>query len=156
MTSGYRGRAMPLYGVILVGQSLWGLQVHFAGLLRRIQFNSLKRKRDECCFHLKSIKFLGFIFDAQGRGPGTDSTYTIWRILTQWHAATLRSFLWMISFYTAFMPAIHNLRAPLNKLMTKETTSAWIEDNRACNKLKDIVTSDLLLCHFGPRYFRCL
>ena len=47
---------------------------------------------------------------------------------------------------------MHNLRAPLNALLKKDSTWKWTpECKEAFNKIKNILTSDLSFAHYNPQ-----
>ena len=65
---------------------------------------------------------------------------------------TLRSFLGLINYYNAFLPSLHNIRAPLNRLLGQNVPWCWsAECERAFVKLKSLLTSDLLLTHYDSQ-----
>ena len=65
---------------------------------------------------------------------------------------TLQSFLGMINYYHQFIPELYNLRAPLNRLLTKDTKWCWSEAcQNSFQKIKNILLSDLSLTHYNPK-----
>ena len=65
---------------------------------------------------------------------------------------TLRSFLGLINFYNAFLPSLHNIRAPLKRLPGQNVSWCWSPQcERAFVKLKCLLTSDLLLTRYDPQ-----
>ena len=68
------------------------------------------------------------------------------------NVGTLRSFLGMINYYNAFLPSLHNIRAPLIRLLAQNFPWCWsVECEHAFVKLKSLLTSDLLLTHYDPQ-----
>ena len=66
--------------------------------------------------------------------------------------ASLRSFLGLINYYNAFLPSLHNVRAPLNHLLGRDVPWYWsAECERAFVELKRLLTSELLLTHYDPQ-----
>nr|VZI10576.1 unnamed protein product [Spirometra erinaceieuropaei] len=67
------------------------------------------------------------------------------------NVSQLRSFLGLIGYYSAFLPSLHDVRAPLNRLLKKDAPWCW---SPACEKafalLKSTLSSDLLLTHYDP------
>ena len=64
---------------------------------------------------------------------------------------SLRSFLGLISYYSAFLPSLHNVRAPLNNLLSKAAPWNWSEECEAAFvKLKSMLSFELLLTHYDP------
>ena len=63
----------------------------------------------------------------------------------------LQSFLDLANCYQSFIPNMHNLQAPLNALLKKDSTWKWTpECQEAFNKIKNTLTSDLSLAHYNP------
>ncbi|VDP36427.1 unnamed protein product [Schistosoma curassoni] len=70
---------------------------------------------------------------------------------TSTNISELRSYLGLISYYPAFVPSMHDIRALLNYLMNKNTIwNRKKECEAAFRKLKTIITSQLLLTHYDP------
>ena len=64
---------------------------------------------------------------------------------------TLLSFLGLANYYQSFIPNMHTLRAPLNKLLWKDKVWNWtMECKMAFEKLKEVLTSELFLTHYNP------
>nr|VZI04460.1 unnamed protein product [Spirometra erinaceieuropaei] len=60
-------------------------------------------------------------------------------------------FLDSISYYSAFLPSLHDVRAPLNRLLQKDAPWCWSPDcEKAIAQLKSMLSSDLLLTHYDP------
>ena len=65
--------------------------------------------------------------------------------------SNLRAFLGLVSYYGSFLPSFHQIKAPLNKLLTKDTKWSWpIDCQKSFDKIKSLIKSDLLLTHFDP------
>ncbi|TNN06700.1 Transposon Tf2-9 polyprotein, partial [Schistosoma japonicum] len=65
---------------------------------------------------------------------------------------TLQSFLGLISYYSAFLPFLHEKRAPLNHLLGKNVKWNWTQQcQTAFDGLKNLLTSNLLLTHYDPK-----
>ncbi|KAK6762956.1 hypothetical protein RB195_023605 [Necator americanus] len=63
----------------------------------------------------------------------------------------LRFFLGLINFYGNFVKDLHNLRAPLDALTKKDVVYTWTpECQSSFDKIKAILSSDLLFTHFDP------
>ncbi|VDP40887.1 unnamed protein product [Schistosoma margrebowiei] len=70
---------------------------------------------------------------------------------TPTNVSALRSFLGLVSYYSAFVPSMHGIHAPLNSLPQKNSCWNWTKqcDATFC-KLKFIVGLELLLTHYDP------
>ena len=56
-----------------------------------------------------------------------------------------------MNYYHKFLPNIGTEIRPLNELLEKEIKWVWNERcNRACLKVKDMITADFVLTHYVP------
>ena len=103
---------------------------------------------EKCLFHAPEMDHLGVIL---GRGvthmdPIKISGIKDWPTPTK--VKDVRSFLGFCNFYRIFIWGFANHTQPLNKLTCKDTLWQWgEEENKAFQKLKNIVTSELVLAH---------
>nr|CAH8875948.1 unnamed protein product [Trichobilharzia regenti] len=149
--AGIPGVAVYLDNILVVANSINELYSRTEAVLSRMQDNGLRLRSEKCQFSLRSVKYLGFIFDASGRRPDPDNIRAIKEMPAPTDVPSLRSFLGLISYYSAFLPALHNVRHPLNRLLEKNATWKWSEACRsAFEKLKSMLTSELLLTHYSP------
>ncbi|BHF62224.1 hypothetical protein SprV_0200520500 [Sparganum proliferum] len=151
MFSGIPGTAGYLDDIIIVGRSPAELQDRVCAVLERVQEYGFRLRADKCQFFLDSIKYLGFVFDVTGRHPDPENIRAIQRMPAPKNVSQLRSFLGLISYYSAFLPSLHDVRAPLNRLLQKDAPWCWSPDcEKAFAQLKSMLSSDLLLTHYDP------
>ncbi|BHF66177.1 hypothetical protein SprV_0200919300 [Sparganum proliferum] len=151
MLSGIPGKAGYLDDIIIVGRSPAELQDRVCAVLERVQEYGFRLRADKCQFFLDSIKYLGFVFDVNGRHPDPENIRAIQRMPAPKNVSQLRSFLGLISYYSAFLPSLHDVRAPLNRLLQKDAPWCWSPDcEKAFAQLKSMLSSDLLLTHYDP------
>ena len=149
--TGIPGTAAYLDDVIIVSHSTHELEERIGSVLQRMREYGFRLRREKCQFFLTSIKYLGFIFDADGRHPDAENVRIIHQMPTPTDVGTLRSFLGLINCYNAFLPSLHNIRAPLNRLLAQNVPWCWsAECEHAFVKLKRLFTSNLLLTHYDP------
>nr|VZH96691.1 unnamed protein product [Spirometra erinaceieuropaei] len=136
---------------IIVGRSPAELQDRVCAVLERVQEYGFRLRADKCQFFLDSIKYLGFVFDANGRHPDPENIRAIQRMPAPKNVLQLRSFLGLISYYSAFLPSLHDVRAPLNRRLQTDAPWCWSPDcEKAFAQLKSMLSSDLLLTHYDP------
>nr|VZI26728.1 unnamed protein product [Spirometra erinaceieuropaei] len=151
MLSGIPGTAGYLEDIIIVGRSPAELQDRVCAVLERVQEYGFRLRADKCQFFLDSIKYLGFVFDVNGRHPDPENIRAIQQMPAPKNVSQLRSFLGLISYYSAFLPSLHDVRAPLNRLLQKDASWCWSPDcEKAFAQLKSMLSSDLLLTHYDP------
>ncbi|CAI2734885.1 unnamed protein product [Schistosoma spindalis] len=149
--SGIPGVATYLDDILIVATSLGQLRELTTAVLQRVSDNGFRLRREKCQLFLKSVKYLGFIFDVAGRRPDPENIRAIKLLPTPTNISELRSFLGLISCYSAFVPSMHDIRAPLNHLLNKNTSWNWTKECEAAFcKLKTIISSELLLTHYDP------
>ncbi|KAK6755999.1 hypothetical protein RB195_014409 [Necator americanus] len=102
---------------------------------------------------LTEINYLGFLINTQGRRPDTEKTKAIHKMPAPNDVSQLLSFLGFITFYGNFVKDLHNLRAPLDTITKKDVVYTWTpECQSSFDKIKAILSSDLLLTHFDPSF----
>ena len=101
---------------------------------------------------MKSIKYLGFIFDSEGRYPDPENIRAILEMPPPTDIQTLRSFLGLISYYSSFLQSLHEVRGPMTSLLRKDTPWNWSAHcQSAFEKLKSMLSSEMLLTHYNPK-----
>ena len=68
---------------------------------------------------MSEIKYLGHIIDSDGRRPDPARAEAIKSMPIPKNAVTLQAFLGLANYYGIYIPKMHNLRVPLNKLLKK-------------------------------------
>nr|VZI03784.1 unnamed protein product [Spirometra erinaceieuropaei] len=125
MLSGIPGTAGYLDDIIIVGSSPAEVQDRVCAVLERVQEYGFRLRADECQFFLDSIKYLGFVFDVTGRHPDPENIRALQRMPAPKNVSQLRLFLGLISYYSAFLPSLHDVRAPLTRLLQKDAPWAF-------------------------------
>ena len=64
----------------------------------------------------------------------------------------LQSFLGLANYNNLYIPNMHELRSPLNELLSKNKKWFWTKEcDNASNKMKKCLSSDLALAHYDPK-----
>ncbi|CAG2187289.1 unnamed protein product [Mytilus edulis] len=67
------------------------------------------------------------------------------------NVSQLKSILGLINYYAKFLPDLSATLSPLHNLLRKDITWRWTKEcQEAFDKVKDLVTSDMILTHFNP------
>ena len=98
----------------------WG---HVHSVFSQIQDYGFKIKESKRDFFMKEIKYLGHIIDKDSRKLDPERVAVIKNMPAPENVASLQSFLGLANYYQAFIPSMHNLRAPLIELLRKD--KAW-------------------------------
>jgi hypothetical protein len=120
MLTGISGVAAYLDDIIVMGTTQEELHQRLEETLQRIQEFGFRLRQDKCDFFMQSIKYLGLIIDKYGRRPDPANIVAIQQMHAPKDVPSLRSFLGLISYYSAFLPEMHRLRGPLYHLLTKD------------------------------------
>lgn len=151
MLANLPGVAVYLDDVIVTGSSKSDLFDRLDAVLTKISEYGFYLKEEKCKFFMDSVKYLGFVFDKNGRRPDPENVRAIQNMPPPSNVATLRSFLGLISYYSNFLPQLHRLRAPMNHLLSKNVKWNWsTECQKSFDKVKSLLISDLLLTYFDP------
>nr|VZI02168.1 unnamed protein product [Spirometra erinaceieuropaei] len=139
MLSGIPGTARYLDDIIIVGRSPAELQ-------------------DRVCAVLERVQEYGFAYGPASANSSSTPSNTLDSFLTPMVAIQiLKTFgpsngcLSPRIYYSAFLPSLHDVRAPLNRLLQKDAPWCWSPDcEKAFAQLKSMLSSDLLLTHYDP------
>ncbi|KAK6756000.1 hypothetical protein RB195_014409 [Necator americanus] len=143
------GAAAYLDDILVTGRTIG----EHSARLERIQDYGLRVLLDKCAFLQTEINYLGFLINTQGRRPDTEKTKAIHKMPAPNDVSQLLSFLGFITFYGNFVKDLHNLRAPLDTITKKDVVYTWTpECQSSFDKIKAILSSDLLLTHFDPSF----
>nr|VZI13838.1 unnamed protein product [Spirometra erinaceieuropaei] len=136
---------------ITVDRSPAGLQDRVRAVINRVQEYGFRLRAEKGQFFLDSIKYLGFFFDVTGCHRDPENIQATQRMSAPKNLSQLRSFLGQISYYSASPPSLHDVRAPLNRLLQKDAPWCWSSDcEKAFTELKSTLSSNLLLTHYDP------
>ncbi|CAI2731094.1 unnamed protein product [Schistosoma spindalis] len=151
MLANLPGVAVYLDDVIVTGSSKSELFDRLDAVLTKISEYGFYLKEEKCTFFMDSVKYLGFVFDKNGRRPDPENVRAIQNMPPPSNVATLSLFLGLISYYSNFLPQLHRLRAPMNQLLSNNVRWDWSSKCQKCfDKVKSLLTSDLLLTYFDP------
>ncbi|EGT45435.1 hypothetical protein CAEBREN_28903, partial [Caenorhabditis brenneri] len=152
MITGLSGVTAYLDDVIIIGRSVQEHNDNLFEVFKRISEYGFRVKLEKCKFLEEKIKYLGFIIDRNGRRPDESKVQPIKGMCDPKNQKELRSFMGMITYYSAFIPQMKSLRGPLDKLLLKDVEWRWsTKEAEAFQKLKDVLSSDLNLTHYDPQ-----
>ena len=77
----------------------------------------LRLKESKCSFMKSSVKYLGYIVDAEGLHTAPDKIDAITNAPKPKNLHQLRSFLGLVNYYGKFLPSLSTTTHPLNQLM---------------------------------------
>ena len=146
MLTGVEGAAAYLNDVIVVGQSKQDVREQTNKVQTRIQDFGFQLWLEKCHFYLQANKYLGFIFNSYGHHPNPTNVAAIQRMPPPSDISSLHSFLGLMSNYGSFRPSLHQIKAPLNQLLTKDIKWTWpVDCQQSFKKIKASLNSNLQL-----------
>uniref|UniRef100_A0A914XSI1 RNA-directed DNA polymerase n=1 Tax=Plectus sambesii TaxID=2011161 RepID=A0A914XSI1_9BILA len=151
MLAGIEGATAYLDDIIIVGKDAADHWKNLQQVFKRIAEFGFRVNLEKCNFFWTEIQYLGFIIDAQGCRPDPAKIASIVAMPSPTDVSTLRSFLGMLSYYGNFVDEMRRIRAPLDALLKKDTVWKWTPAcQRAVDRAKEVLQSDLLLTHYDP------
>ena len=123
---------------------------HIRTVFQRIEEFGFKLSAEKCKFFLKQVKYLGQIIDSQDQIFREQKPLRRCQHLTMLPSYNL--FCGLAQYYAIYIPKMHKLRAPLNKLLKKRQKWIWSKEcQSAFEEIKKCLLSDLALAHFDPQ-----
>ncbi|PIO75512.1 reverse transcriptase [Teladorsagia circumcincta] len=152
MVGGLQGVAAYLDDILVSARTEQEHKENLLAVFGRIADYGFKVRLDKCTFCRPEIRYLGFILDKNGRRPNPEKIDAIKNMGEPKNIAQLRSFLGMITYYSAFVPSMKNLRGPLDALLKKDVKCRWTpKEQEAFEDLKKALSSDVNLAHYDPQ-----
>ncbi|VDM00176.1 unnamed protein product [Schistocephalus solidus] len=125
MLTGTKGATTYLNDIIVTGSNPDELIQRLETVLSQIQDYGFRLCLDKCNFFMPTVKYLGFIIDQDGRHPDLDNKDFIKEMPPPKDVNSLRVFLSLMSHCGSFLPDMHRLRPPMNKLLKKDVKWIW-------------------------------
>nr|CDJ93989.1 RNA-directed DNA polymerase (reverse transcriptase) and Integrase domain containing protein [Haemonchus contortus] len=145
------GTTAYLDDILVTGRTIDEHNTQLDAVLQRIQDYGFRVRLEKCKFLQTEINYLDFVINEQGRRPDPGKIKATQKMSAPKDVSQLRAFLGLINFYGNFVKDLHNLRAPLDALTNKDVVYTWTpECQSSFDKIKAILSSDLLLTYFDP------
>ena len=98
-----------------------------------------------------SVIYLGHKVDSEGLHPLPDKARAIVEAPCPSNTKQLKAYLGLITYYAKFLPNLSSFLSPLYKLLHKDITWQWEDEQQnAFDKSKELLTFSNLLIHFNP------
>ncbi|CAC5415745.1 unnamed protein product [Mytilus coruscus] len=148
--SGIPGTQCLLDDMIITGSTDEEHLNNLESVLKRLNQYGLKANIDKCEFFKDSVTFCGHVIDKQGLHKTPDKIKAIKNAPAPENVAQLKSILGLINYYAKFLPDLSATLSPLHNLR-KDATWKWTKEcQEAFDKVKNLITSDMILTHFNP------
>lgn len=129
---------------------------HLANLrkvLTRLNNSGFRLNLDKCSFFQREIKYLGHIISEKGLQKDPSKIEAIVKAPVPQNVAEVRSFVGLINYYGKFVVGMSQILAPLYNLLKKGVSFVWNDVCAAAfKKAKEVISSDMILCHYDPKF----
>lgn len=121
------------------------------GVLQKLKEAGLALNDDKCHFRKLSLCFSGHTIPAEGMLPNQEHIDAVLKAPAPSDAATLRSFLGLVSWYSKFLPNFATVVAPMRACITDKSTFQWTSDAQASfEEVKRLLVDSPALALFDP------
>ena len=118
---------------------------------RRLTDAGLLLNEDKCCFNQSRLHFLGHVVSAEGILPDEEHIAAVLKAPAPTDAATLRSFLGLVSWYNKFIPNYATESEPMRACIRQEGDFLWTaEAQQSFEKVKSLLLDSPALALFDP------
>ena len=120
-------------------------------VVKRLDENGLKANLEKCEFFKKRVEYCGHEITSDGLHRKHDKVEAIKNSPRPENVTQVRAYLGLLNYYHRFLPNIATVAKPLYELLEKDNKWNWSSKcESAFKKTKELVTSDLVLCHHDP------
>ena len=137
--------------ILIYSETLEEHVQHVRAILEKLRQNGLHARPNKCCFHARSVTFLGYIVSPDGiqMDPSRVSTILEWPVPESVH--DIQVFLGLANYYRRFIEGYSRIVLPITDLLRKNTEFRWSSEAQAAfDELKRLYTSTPILKHFDP------
>ncbi|KII72602.1 Transposon Tf2-9 polyprotein [Thelohanellus kitauei] len=147
--SGIPNVAFYLDDIIVTGRDDKLHEDNLREVLNRLRQCNVTSRKDKCQFFMEEVEYLGHRISKNGIRPLTDKIDSLKQLPPPSNKTELKSFLGAISFYSRYIPRLHELCRPLYDLTLKNANWIWNESHgRVYEDIKSRLSSNCLLVHF--------
>ena len=126
-------------------------------VLNKLMTSGLKLDFKKCEFFMKSVEYLGFIFDHSGLHPSQSKIEAIANAPVPCNVKQLQAFIGLCNFYSRFIQNFASQMSPLYHLLQKDVKYEWTDiQQNAFVSIKNQFCNGKILQHFVPHYETCI
>ena len=150
--SGLSGVQCILDDMIVTGENDAQHLENLEKVLKRLSEYNMKVNLDKCEFFKEKVQYCGHEIDVFGLHKVSAKIESVLNTPTLQNVTELRAFLGLLNYYHRFLENISTVMKPMTKLLEKGQKWIWDKScESAFQKAKEMVTSDLVLCHHDPK-----
>lgn len=146
---GIDGVGNYLDDIIISAQNLQQHLERLEMVLKILQDNGIKCKREKCEFLRNELTYLGRKISNKGILPDESGVADVKNIKPPSDIKELEAFLGKVNYYHNFVPNFSSIAAPLNMLRRKNTPFCWgKQQQNSFEQLKSCIVNAAQLAHF--------
>ena len=120
-------------------------------VMTRLEEAGLKLNKGKCEFMKDQVEYCGHIINKNGLYKPQKKVEAVIEAPSPQNVNQLRSWLGFVNYYHKFLPNLATELQPLHKLLRQDTPWQWgKEQESAFMKVKQMVSSDIVLTHYDP------
>ncbi len=122
-------------------------------VLKRLKEHGLRVKMEKCAFFQERISYCGHEVDRVGLHKTAEKVQAVVDAPQPTNAQQLRFLLGLVNYYHKFLPNLATILHPLNRLLEQGRKWEWTEQcSSAFSKVKELITSDMVLIYYDPKF----
>ncbi|PAA71184.1 hypothetical protein BOX15_Mlig013006g1 [Macrostomum lignano] len=141
--------------VMLIAEDFTGMLKEIERFFQKLRHHGLRISLRKCIFAKTEVQYLGFVVSAQGIRPAPSLIEKIKTFPVPQTVKQLQSFLGLANFYRTHIAGYSRVVQPLLSIIkntSKPNKFVWTNAAQAAfEKLKQLLSTDILLVHPNPR-----
>ena len=151
LLKGLPGVSVFLDDILVTGKDEAEHMKNLRTVLKILQENGLRLRKEKCRFALREVEYLGFKVSADGIHPAASKVEAIRNAQRPNSVSQLRSFIGLVNYYARFQKNLAHHMAPLYCLLKKDKSWEWTSTHEsAFRKIKGLISDSAYLAHYDP------
>ena len=151
LLSGLSGVTCRVDDILITGKDDTEHMSRVLEVIGRLERAGFRCRLDKSQFMVSSVVYLGHVVSKQGIQPVRSKVETLSRAPYPKNRDELVSFLGAMQYYARYLPNLHTVVEPLNRLRSKEVPWCFEDEEKsAFDKLKGLLSSDRVLTFYNP------
>lgn len=119
-------------------------------VFERLNRAGFKVNRSKCEFLKSKITYLGFVIDSSGLHKSKEKIRAIAEMPNPTDRTQVRAVCGLINYYSRFLQNLSPTLRPIYQLLSEDKFNWSVECDKAFAKVKEMITSDVVLMHYNP------
>ncbi|KAG1952105.1 retrotransposable element [Pimephales promelas] len=148
---GVPGAKNYLDDVIVYGETAEDHDFNLSTVLQKLKESGLVLNEKKCNFKQTSLRFLGHVISANGILPDREHLNAVCEAPPPSDAASLQSFLGLVSWYSKFLPGFATVVAPMRECAKEKGQFSWTPAAQSSfENIKQMLVSSPALAIYDP------